>query len=230
MAQPEAPPSTSKPIPYRQIRAQYDDDTITVYQAYSATIADAAVKAQRLNASPDFKPARMTWIKPSWCWMMYRSGYSHKDARQARVLALKMKHEHFLGLMRRAEVVNLHRGPGEAGPAGDGGSVAKREGGGGGGAAVVVQWDPERSPRIGKLEYRSIQIGIPAQLSTVWSEEWIVEIQDVTETARKLKATLDENKDVKLERLVAEGLIPVERPYEVPEDVERILCMRTNSD
>ena len=60
-------------VPYRQIRAVFDDETITVYQAYSASIAVAAVEQQKLNASPDFKLGRMTWIKPSWCWMMYFS-------------------------------------------------------------------------------------------------------------------------------------------------------------
>lgn len=57
---------TAPQVPYRQIRALYDDDTVTVYQAYKRSIADAAVKQQRLNASPDFRPGRMTWIKPSW--------------------------------------------------------------------------------------------------------------------------------------------------------------------
>ncbi|KAI4119456.1 MAG: hypothetical protein LQ338_007268 [Usnochroma carphineum] len=57
-------------IPYRQIRAKYDNETITVYQAYSAAIAIPAVKDQKLNASPAFKPDRMTWIKPSWAWMI----------------------------------------------------------------------------------------------------------------------------------------------------------------
>jgi hypothetical protein len=66
--------TTRKPsVPYRQIRAVFDDGTITVYQAYSASIAVAAVEKQKLNASPDFKLGRMTWIKPSWCWMMYFS-------------------------------------------------------------------------------------------------------------------------------------------------------------
>lgn len=58
-------------VPYKQIRALYDEDTITVYQAYSASIAIPAVKEQCLSASPDFQlGTRMTWIKPSWCWMM----------------------------------------------------------------------------------------------------------------------------------------------------------------
>jgi Domain of unknown function (DUF4291) len=62
--------NSSKTVPFRQIRATYDDETITVYQAYSEAIAVAAVKEQRLNASPQFLFGRMTWIKPSWAWMM----------------------------------------------------------------------------------------------------------------------------------------------------------------
>lgn len=98
-------PVAKTPIPYRQIRALYDDETITVYQAYSAPIALAAVTHQKLNASPDFKMQRMTWIKPSWCWMMYRSGYSFKDANQAHILALKRRHEDFERLLREAVCV-----------------------------------------------------------------------------------------------------------------------------
>jgi hypothetical protein len=58
-------------IPYRQIRAVYDEETITVYQAYSDSIATAAVETQRLCASKDFSFDRFTWVKPSWCWMMF---------------------------------------------------------------------------------------------------------------------------------------------------------------
>src|SRR5881628_3004655 len=76
-----------------QIRACYDEETITVYQAYNSEIATAAVHQQKLHASPQFRLSRMTWIKPSWCWMMYRAGYSYKDKNQERILALKMKQE-----------------------------------------------------------------------------------------------------------------------------------------
>lgn len=92
---------TSTP-PYRQIRAQYTRSTITVYQAYSASIAVAAVSTQSLAASPDFSLSRMTWIKPSWNWMMYRSWYGLKDLRQARILAITMGRAEFEGLLERA--------------------------------------------------------------------------------------------------------------------------------
>jgi hypothetical protein len=204
--------TTASPTPYRQIRAQYDSNTITVYQAYSPEIADAAVAAQKLNGSSSFKQTRMTWIKPSWCWMMYRSGYSYKDPRQTRILALKMKHEDFLKILRRAR---LSHGPSKS-------DIPNSEEGTG---TVVVQWDPERSPEIEKLDYRSIQIGIGGNLSKTWVDEWIVEIEDVTEKAKELKKAVDENVDTA--ELVKRGLLPEERVYDVPEDVVEILAMNS---
>ncbi|CAM1506859.1 Fc.00g065000.m01.CDS01 [Cosmosporella sp. VM-42] len=202
-------------VPYHQIRAQFDGETITVYQAYKASIADAAVKAQKLNASPEFKPGRMTWIKPSWSWMMYRAGYSHKDPGQARILALKMKHEHFIGLLEKG-VLSKH-------------AASKREQNEGGkrekSSDVRIQWDPERTPKLGVLPYRSIQIGIPGALSVTWANEWIAEIEDVTDMARELKKVLDETPDITTEALVKMGLVPDEKPFTVPESVQTNLEM-----
>jgi len=200
----------SKPlIPYRQIRALYDDETITVYQAYSAPIALAAVTHQKLNASPDFKMQRMTWIKPSWCWMMYRSGYSFKDARQAHILALKMRHEDFERLLKEAAVCKDEKLSAEE---------RRRD--------VRVQWDPERSPVLGPLGYRSIQIGISGEMARWWVEEGVVEIEDVTGRARDMKSVVDGRKKVEkveVEKLVERGLMPVEVEYVVSEEVRGIL-------
>lgn len=48
----------------REVRANYDDRTIVVYQAYREEIAAPAVQAQRFVAPFSF--SRMTWIKPSF--------------------------------------------------------------------------------------------------------------------------------------------------------------------
>ena len=81
-------------IPHRRIRATYDETTIRVYQAYSDEIAEAAL-AKGTFASPPFKMERMTWIKPSFLWMMYRAGWGWKDAGQARILAIDISREGF---------------------------------------------------------------------------------------------------------------------------------------
>ena len=72
--------STVKEILMNQntIRAVYGEHTIRVYQAYSDPIADAAL-AHGTFVSPPFKMERMTWIKPSFLWMMYRAGWGLKD-------------------------------------------------------------------------------------------------------------------------------------------------------
>ncbi|KAF5241235.1 hypothetical protein FAUST_3917 [Fusarium austroamericanum] len=199
-------------VPYRQIRAHFNDTTITVYQAYKESIAKAAVETQKLNASPDFKPGRMTWIKPSWAWMMYRSGYSFKDPGQSRILALRMKHQHFIDLLERG-VLSSHVQKPEPGE--------KREKS----SDVRVQWDPERTSKLEVLPYRSIQIGIPGALSEQWANEWVAEIEDVTDKARELKRVIDERPDVTDEELLALGLIFEERLYNVPESVHGKLEM-----
>ena len=80
------------PPPYRQIRARYDSETVRVYQAYRPEIADAAVAAGRFV--PPFSLDRMTWIKPSFLWMMYRCGWATKPG-QERVLAVDITREGF---------------------------------------------------------------------------------------------------------------------------------------
>ncbi|KAI5368289.1 hypothetical protein Slin14017_G033250 [Septoria linicola] len=193
------------PTPQRCIRAHYNTETITVYQAYNADIASAAISTQRLNASPLYAPSRMTWIKPSWNWTMYRSGYTFKDANQSHILAIRMKHAHFIELLRHAVLAGKSHVKGES---------------------VVVQWDPERGARLERLDYRSIQIGIPGKVREKWIDEWIVGIEDVTEMAREMKRVLDEEGNVDGRLLVERGVVPEERVYDVPDDVQVRLGMK----
>ena len=81
-------------IPTQQIRAVYNDQTIRVYQAYSDAIANTALLNQTF-VSPPFKMERMTWIKPSFLWMMYRAGWGFKDDGQNRILAIDITLEGF---------------------------------------------------------------------------------------------------------------------------------------
>ncbi|KAL9065505.1 MAG: hypothetical protein Q9157_007455 [Trypethelium eluteriae] len=188
----------------RQIRASYDVHTITVYQAFSSIIALPAVASQNLAACPSFKHGRMTWIKPSWCWMMYRSGYSFKDAGQERILALTITHADFVGILQQAQL--SHASKTQHDP------TVKDEN-----SSVVVQWDPERGPRLERLNYRSMQIGIPGKMSKKWTSELVQGIEDVTEKARQLKKVLDESPGITDEDLKQMGLLPNEDIFELPE-------------
>lgn len=203
----------------RQIRAQFDGETITVYQAYNSHIASSAVQHQRLSSSPHFRPGRMTWIKPSWCWMMYRSGYSYKDRNQEHILALKMKHEHFIKLLKGARLTTKPGQPAVPKGAADDNAAKEKT------TSVRVQWDPERSPRLEKLSYRNIQVGIPGSLAKTWADDFIVEIQDVTGKARSLEKELRVNQTITEQELIEKGLVPLERDYTIPIEVQERIGM-----
>ena len=156
--------------------------------------------------------------------MLYRAGYSYKDPRQNHILALTMTHEAFKGLLRRAV---LSHGPGaeihnarKMTENGDGGESVRRPKP----TEVRVQWDPERTVKLEKLQYRSIQIGIPGDLVPEWVEG-IVKIEDVTDRARDLKGVLDEEDDIGLEDLISRGLVPLERVFEVDDELRQLLEM-----
>lgn len=204
-------------IPYRQIRAHFDSNAITVYQAYDSEIAQAAVEHQRLDASSNFSTTRMTWIKSSWAWMLYRCGYSFKDSGQERVLVLSLTHAAFEWLLEQA-VVSTHT---EVAPGS--GARAKKEGRSKP-ASVRVQWDPERTIKLEKLSYHSIQVGIPGAL-VPQLVDGIIKIEDVTEKAQELKRVIDERKDVSMVELMERELVPEEKVFEVADELKMILRM-----
>ncbi len=63
----------------KTIRAVQTESTIRIYQAYSHELANHVIKTASFRNNPFFKMTRMTWIKPSFLWMMYRSGWGMKE-------------------------------------------------------------------------------------------------------------------------------------------------------
>jgi hypothetical protein len=165
--------------PYHQIRAVYTDTTITVYQAYSDEIADKALPAQKFV--PPFQFNRMTWIKPSFLWMMYRSAWGTKDG-QKRVLAIDITRSGFQWCLEHACLSHfdpaIHASD-------DAWQAAKEQ------SAVRVQWDPERSIRLARLDHRSIQIGLSGPAVEKYVGDWIVGIQDVTSLAHSVHGLVE---------------------------------------
>ncbi|MFD4676782.1 DUF4291 domain-containing protein [Lentzea sp. NPDC058450] len=166
----------------KEIRADYDDQSIVVYQAYSPAIADPALEAQRFV--PPFKLTRMTWIKPSFLWMMYRCGYATKEG-QERVLAIRITREGFDWAVANAVSSRI---PGKP--------------------QVRVQWDPERGLNHEALDHRSIQIGLTGEAAHRYVHDWTLSITDVTDRAREI------HERVRARDLdAARALLPPERPY-----------------
>jgi hypothetical protein len=163
-------------IPLREIRAVFNDETIRVYQAYSNTIADSAIAAGTF-VSPPFKMDRMTWIKPSFLWMMYRSGWATKPG-QERILAIDITREGFEWALSHSCL--SHYDP-KVYKSREAWLAIKAK------SPVRIQWDPERDINLEKLEHRSIQIGLSGDAVYCYTKEWIKSITDLTPTIRKLK-------------------------------------------
>ena len=94
---------------YKEIRAVYNDKTIRVYQAYNAQIANEAVAKGTFGSH--FSMNRMSWIKPSFLWMMYRCGLCEKE-NQEHVLAIDIKRECFDKAVRSAVISTYHEDSG----------------------------------------------------------------------------------------------------------------------
>lgn len=144
---------------------EYDEGGVFVYQAFCNDIAEWSLQYQCLGGEK-FNPRRMTWIKPSFGWVLYRSGYGSKH-NQTRVLKLKISHDSLAYILERCQCSH-----------GTGGSLGR------------VQWDPARDmlapdgrePRK-MLRKRAIQIGIKGALSEYYVRS-IISIEDVTELSQ----------------------------------------------
>jgi len=132
-------------------RGEWDEEGVYFYQAYNQQIAEFAVREQNFGGE-GWNPSRMSWIKPSLGWMLYRAGYGYKDKNQARILKVKLSHSVLAEILTNASLASSARSSENI---------------------CRIQWDPERDlfssqmdrkgehkePR--KLPHtRAIQIGI----------------------------------------------------------------------
>jgi Domain of unknown function (DUF4291) len=66
----------------RYILAQFDEEGVIVYQAYRPAIGHFAATHGYFGGE-HFSMTRMSWIKPNFLWMMYRSGWGQKEGQEA---------------------------------------------------------------------------------------------------------------------------------------------------
>ena len=183
----------------REIRAVYTGDTIRVYQAYSPVIAEEAVAGGRFG--PHFSLKRMTWIKPSFLWMMYRCGWAQKPG-QERVLAIDLRRDAFDEVVRRAVPSSYRPELGISREAWQQ-AVARSD--------IRCQWDPERDIQGNPLPFRSIQLGLRGAAVRSYVDEWIVQLSDITAYVEQLRLQKEAGAPV-------DSLLPQERSYPMPEE------------
>ncbi|AXT56036.1 DUF4291 domain-containing protein [Aquimarina sp. AD1] len=193
----------------QEIRADYDRETITMYQAYGKSIALPAIKNNKFESPFSFN--RMTWIKPSYLWLMERSNWGTKS-NQEYILGIKINKASWEKALSMGVLTDPDKTIYKSGALWD---KEFRN------AKVHIQWDPERTLKGAKMQIRSIQVGIGRDLIKEYNEEWIQEINDLTPLTKKIRLLLKDGKYKEAKRLV-----PGEKTYEVPDDTKRRIGIR----
>jgi hypothetical protein len=153
----------------RHILAQFDDDTVVVYQAYSPAIGRHA--AEQGVFGGDFSYTRMSWVKPNFLWMMDRSGWGTKENQEV-TLALRVRRTFFDALLAVAVPSSWDREQFE---------TREEWSRAVGRSAVRLQWDPDHHPSGAKLDRRAIQLGLRGRLLEDFGRRELVEVTDLSE-------------------------------------------------
>ncbi|MFZ6745074.1 DUF4291 domain-containing protein [Undibacterium sp. JH2W] len=152
----------------KHIMAQFDEDGIIVYQAYSDAIADFAVKHQYFGGA--FSYTRMSWIKPNFLWMMFRSGWAQKPG-QERVLAIRIRRSFFDEILSQAIPSSFATSEFLTK---DAWKQAIET------SDVRLQWDPDHDPAGNCVSRRALQLGLRGEMLARYGKGEILEIMDVT--------------------------------------------------
>ncbi|MDZ8056196.1 MAG: DUF4291 domain-containing protein [Aulosira sp. ZfuVER01] len=181
----------------RHILAQYDDQSIVVYQAYRPAIGNFAAVNGYFGG--DFSLDRMSWIKPNFLWMMYRSGWGTKAGQEV-VLAIWIKRSAFDEILDLA--VHSSYVP-ELYPNKSTWQTALKQ------SQVRLQWDPDHHPFGDKLERRAIQLGLRGQVLAAYAQDWILKIEDISDFVQQQRQNINSD--------CAELITPRETVYPVIE-------------
>lgn len=144
------------------------DGFIIFYAAFNQIIAEYAVRNQKFGEGFSFK--RMTWIKPGFMWMMYRSGWATKE-NQENILAIWIKKEDILKILNESVLSNYsdleYKNEEEW-------KVMMKE------SNVRIQWDPDHDEYGNNLARKAIQIGLKDETLAKFNHEYIQRVEDIT--------------------------------------------------
>lgn len=184
------------PAAGEHVLAQFDADTIVVYQAYRESTGRHAIAHGQLGG-PDFSFDRMSWIKPNFLWMMYRSGWGTQPGQEV-TLGLRVRRAFFDDLLRDAVASSFH--PARHASRADWQRAVEV-------SDVRLQWDPDHAPNGARLERRAVQLGLRGAALKALASTELVEVIDMSPFVAAQRAFA-------LAGAPWDGLrTPVERPY-----------------
>ena len=180
----------------KETRALFTDNTVRIYQAFPMEIAEEAVRLGTFGSH--FKMQRMSWIKPSFLWMMYRSGWASKPG-QERVLAIDIKRTAFDYIMDNAVASTFNKSGFT--DYNEWQQQVKQ-------SDIRCQWDPERDIYGNPLDYRSVQLGLRGSALYEYVHNWITNIEDITDYVKMLAEEKKSGTDISAK-------LPEEKMYKI---------------
>ena len=189
----------------RHILAQFDADAVVIYQAYRPAIGHFAAAHGYFGG--EFRLGRMSWVKPNFLWMMFRSGWGNKPDQEV-TLAVWLKRAAFDAVLAEAVhstfVPAVYESEAEW-------KRALAE------SSVRLQWDPDHDPSGTAVERRAIQLGLRGDVLARYARDGIVHLEDISDFVGRQRAFARSS-------AYAELLTPREAVYPVedPEVVKRL--------
>jgi hypothetical protein len=165
----------------RHILAQFDDKSVIVYQAYREAIGRYAIEHGKFGG--DFSFSRMSWIKPNFLWMMYRSGWGTKEHQEV-TLGLRIRRVFFDSILAAAVPSSWDRE--QFATEAEWSQAVSR-------SSVRLQWDPDHNPSGAKLERRAIQLGLRGEILEAFGTRELIEVIDLSEFVAEQRSTLSTN-------------------------------------
>jgi hypothetical protein len=182
----------------RHILAHYDHDSIIVYQAYRPSIGRFTIEHGYFGGG--FSLSRMSWIKPNFLWMMYRSGWGTKDGQEI-TLGLRLRREFFDHVLAQAVQSTFFENHYSTRAEWEQALAS---------SLVRLQWDPDHDPSGANQARRALQLGLRGEVLAAFSRQELVEVIDMT-------GFVAEQRPHATTIGYANLLLPVERVY-VPAD------------
>jgi hypothetical protein len=144
----------------------------------------------------------MSWVKPNFLWMMYRSGWGTKEGQEV-TLALRVRRVFFDALLAAAVPSSWDRE--QFATAEDWAHAVGR-------SLVRLQWDPDHHPSGARLDRRALQLGLRGEVLEAFGRRELVEVIDLSDFVAEQRARLSSGG-------VAAIVTPRERVYR-PADPE----------
>ena len=188
------------PASGRHVLAHYTQDAVVVYQAFRPAIGHFAARHKYFGG--EFSLSRMSWIKPNFLWMVYRSGWGTKPDQEV-TLAVWLQRAAFDEILRQAVPSTFVQSASYPDITSWKRDVSR--------SSVRLQWDPDHGPSGAPLRRRAIQLGLRGEVLARYARDWLLDIEDISEFVAQQRAVL-ESDDVPRLLTPSEHVYPVSDP------------------